>query len=95
MADTGALKKVARLIQSDAHIRVAIIILRNTFLSSIRSAFMIHHLMVSTTSHQAIIAPLASATIAKAIAHIRVSAFDPTAGPILFAISFAHMFIAI
>ena len=61
---------------------------------SIRSAFIIHHLIVSTTSHQAMSAPLASAIIANVIAHASVSAFDHTAGHILFAISFAHIFIA-
>ena len=94
VAETGALKNVARLIHRDAHTRVAIIILKKTFGSSIRSAFIIHHLIVSTTSHQAMMAPLASAIIANVIAHASVSAFDHTAGHILFAISFAHIFIA-
>jgi hypothetical protein len=95
VAETGALKNVARLIQREAHTSVAIIILKNIFGFSISSDFIIHHLIVSTTSHQAIIAPLASAIIARMIAHARVSAFDHTAGHILLAMSFAPMFMAI
>jgi hypothetical protein len=50
---------------------------------------------VSTTSHQAIIAPEASIIAAIIIAHVKVSALLQTAGHILLAISFAHKFTAI
>jgi hypothetical protein len=54
--------------------------------------FIIHDLIVSTTSQPAIIAPDASNIAAINNAHQIVNAFDQTAGHILFAISFAHRF---
>jgi hypothetical protein len=54
---------------------------------------MIPPLMVFTTSHPAIIAHPASKIAAIRIAHPIVIAFAPTAGPILFATSFAPIFI--
>jgi len=56
---------------------------------------MIPHLIVSTTSHPAIMTQLASKIPAIIIAHVSVIAFDQTAGHILLATSFAHIFIAI
>jgi len=56
---------------------------------------MIHDLIVSTTSQPAISAHAASNIAAINRAHQIVRAFDQTAGPMLFAISFAHRFIAI
>lgn len=56
---------------------------------------MIQPLMVFTTSHPAIIAPDASKIAAIIMAHPRVRALEPTAGHILFATSFAPIFIAI
>jgi len=57
-------------------------------------ASMIPPLIVFTTSPPAIIAPLASNIAAMIIAHQIVIAFAPTAGPILFATSFAPILIA-
>ena len=51
---------------------------------------MIHHFIVDTTSHPAIIAQLASNIAAIIIAHVIVSTFAHTAGHMLFATSFAH-----
>jgi hypothetical protein len=55
----------------------------------------IPHLIVFTTSQPAIIAPAASKIAAIKIAPHKVIAFEPTAGPILLATSFAQIFIAI
>jgi len=55
----------------------------------------IPHLIVFTTSQPAIMAHQASKMTAIIIAQANVSAFDPTAGPILFATSLAPIFIAI
>ncbi|MDF1682957.1 MAG: hypothetical protein P1U46_04575 [Patescibacteria group bacterium] len=52
-------------------------------------------LIVSTTSQPAINAPEASKMAAMIIAQPRVKAFEPTAGHILLATSFAHRFKAI
>ena len=56
---------------------------------------MMPFLIVLTTSPPAINAPAASKIAAITIATVIVIAFDPTAGPTLFATSFAPMFIAI
>jgi len=56
---------------------------------------MIPDFIVSTTSQPAISAQAASNIAAINNAHQIVKAFDQTAGHILFAISFAHRFIAI
>ena len=56
---------------------------------------MIFDFMVLTTSPPARIAPLASKIAAIIIAPASVIACDPTAGPTLFATSFAPIFIAI
>ena len=74
---------------------VASIIAINTFASVTPEASMIHHLIVLTTSPPAIIAPPASNMAAMMIAHPIVIAFDPTAGHILFATSFAPILSAI
>ena len=94
--DTGAFKNVAMLTQRAAQRRVESIIEMNSveFLSIIVE-LIIHHLIVSTTSHPAIRAQLASKTTAIAMAQLRVSALLQTAGHILFATSFAHRLIAI
>jgi len=94
VADTGALKNVAIFIQREAHNRVASIIARNWVVSVIVLQSIIHFLIVSTTSHQAIIAQDASNIAAIIIAQVRVNAFDQTAGHILFATSLAHIFTA-
>jgi len=54
----------------------------------------IHFFTVFTTSQPAIVAPAMFHNAAITIAHFIVRAFDPTAGPTLFATSFAQMFIA-
>ncbi|MDR2411124.1 MAG: hypothetical protein LBD88_00490 [Candidatus Peribacteria bacterium] len=93
--ETGAFKKVARLIQTAAQSKVASIIVINSSLLQIKSLFIISHFIVSTTSHQAIIAPPASnITAIKMALHI-VKTFAQTAGHILFATSLAHRFKAI
>lgn len=56
---------------------------------------MIHFFTVFTTSPPAMIAPENSNITASTIAHVRVIAPAQTAGPTLFATSFAPMFIAI
>jgi hypothetical protein len=86
---------VAILIHIAAHIRVAIIIARYTLGSVIRLGSMIHFLIVLTTSQPAIRAQLASNIAAITIAQPSVRAFDPTAGHMLFATSFAPIFMAI
>jgi hypothetical protein len=63
--------------------------------SEINSGLIIHFLIVFTTSHQAISTHAASNIAAIIIAHVIVIAFDHTAGHILLATSFDHMFIAI
>jgi hypothetical protein len=55
---------------------------------------MIHPLMVFTTSHPAMIAHPASNIAAIRIAQPIVIVFDPTAGHILFATSFAPILMA-
>jgi hypothetical protein len=94
VVETGAFKNVAKFTQIAAQNRVANIVQINS-LFSIISVCMIQDFIVSTTSHQEIIAHAASniAAIKRAL-HI-VNAFAQTAGHILFAISFAQIFIAI
>jgi len=74
---------------------VASIIEIDLVVSVISSWFIIHDLIVSTTSHHAKIAPDASAIAANIIAHVNVNALLQTAGHILFATSFAQRFAAI
>lgn len=95
VAETGLLVYVAILIQSAEPKRVASMMDMKTFGSSTHDASIIHHLIVFTTSPQAMIAHEASNIAAIMIAHPMVIAFDPTAGPILFATSFAHILRAI
>ena len=85
---------MAILIQSAEPKSVASIIPINTFGSSIILALIIPPLIVFTTSPQAIIAPEASNIPARIIAPQILIAFAQTAGPILFATSFAPIFIA-
>jgi len=90
------LRKVAIFTQRAAQRRVeSIIAINSTEFLSIIDESMIHHLIVSTTSHPAIKAHPASNTTAIAIAPPSVRAFEPTAGPILLATSLAHKFMAI
>lgn len=95
VADTGALKYVAILIQRAAPSRVAVIMYINSCGFVIIDESIIHHLIVLTTSQPAIIAHDASNIAAIIIAPVKVRAFAPTAGHILFATSLAHIFIAI
>jgi len=82
-------------IHREAQSRVASIIAKNCVVSFIVLPSIIHFLIVSTTSPQAIIAQAASNIAAIIMAKPKVNAFDQTAGHILFATSFAHMFTAI
>jgi hypothetical protein len=75
--------------------RVAIITARYEAGSGMRLGSMIHFFIVFTTSPPAMSAPLASKKAAITIAHQSVIALAQTAGPILFATSFAQIFIAI
>jgi hypothetical protein len=61
----------------------------------IRVGLIIHEAIVFTTSHHANIAHEASKIPAIIIAQVILIAFAQTAGPILFAISLAQIFIAI
>jgi len=94
VADTGAFTIVAMLIHRAAQSSVDIIIAIKFELSVISSGFMIHPLMVLTTSPPAIIAPEASQIAAMMMAHTIVIAFAHTAGPMLLATSFAPMLTA-
>lgn len=82
-------------IQTAEPSRVANIIAIKIFGSLTALASIIPHLIVFTTSPPAIIAPPASNIPAIIIAHPIVTAFAPTAGPILFATSFAPILSAI
>ena len=95
VAETGDFVYVATLIHTAEPKSVASIIPINTLISVTALASMIPHLIVFTTSPPAIIAPLASKIAAIIIAHHIVMARDPTAGPMLFATSFAPMLRAI
>ena len=95
VADTGALKKVAIFIHIAAPTNVDIMINIKSDISVILFTLMISHLIVPTTSHPAMSAQLASNIAAIIIAPVRVIAFDPTAGHILFATSLAPKFMAI
>jgi len=74
---------------------VAIIIAINCIVLFIRDGSIIHFDIVLTTSPQASITQRASNITAIIIAHLIVIAFDQTAGHILLATSFDHIFIAI
>jgi hypothetical protein len=90
------LKNVAIFTQRAAPKRVeSIIAINSVEPASIILEFIIHPLIVSTTSQPAIKAQLASNITASTIAHPRVKALLQTAGHILFATSFAHKLIAI
>jgi hypothetical protein len=93
VVETGAFKKVARFIQIALQTNVDIIT-EIAILSSKTEVSTIFVFIVSTTSHQAIIAHSASAITAIIKAFVIVKALDQTAGHILFATSFAHKFIA-
>ncbi len=95
VAETGALKYVAIFIQRAAHKSVAVIININSCGFVIIDESMIQPLIVFTTSHPAIIAQDASNIAAIIIAPVNVKALAHTAGHMLFATSFAQIFIAI
>jgi hypothetical protein len=82
------------LIQTAEPSRVANIIETYIAGSVTSDTSIIPPLIVFTTSPPAIIAPLASNIAAIIIAQPIVIAFEPTAGPILLATSFAPMFMA-
>ena len=94
VVDTGAPIQVAKLTQSAADIRAAIIAHINVSASAIDSGETIPFEIVLTTSPPATIAPNASKIPAINSAPTMVSAFEPTAGPTLLATSLAPMFIA-
>jgi len=94
--DTGALKNVAIFTHNAAQSIVeSIIAINSTDQGQIISALIMSHLIVSTTSHQAINAQDASKITAIKIAQPKVIALLQTAGHILLATSFAQRFIAI
>ena len=95
VVETGAPTDVAKLSQTAADKRAAVIAQINTSGLVIRAGSIMPFLIVFTTSPPAISAPAASNTAAITIAQKSVSAFEPTAGPTLFATSLAPMFIAI
>ena len=95
VVDTGAPTYVAKFTQSAELINAAIIAHIKTCPSATASVSMIPLEIVETTSPPAKSAPALSQTAAIAIAPPIVSAFAPTAGPMLLATSFAPMLIAI
>ena len=95
VVETGAPTHVAKLTHSADEIRAAIIAQMKISLSDTEDGSMIPLEIVETTSPPASNAPAVSHTAAIAIAPPIVRAFAPTAGPMLFATSFAPMFTAI
>ena len=95
VVDTGAPTEVAKLSHKAADSKAAVIAQINISGFDIKAGSIIPFLIVLTTSPPAINAPAASNIAAIIIAHIKVKAFDPTAGPTLLATSFAPIFIAI
>ena len=96
VVETGALAHVAKFNHKAAASNAAIIAhMKWSVFSPKASISMMPFLIVDTTSPPAIMAPLASKIIAMTIAQPIVIAFDPTAGPTLFATSLAPIFIAI
>ena len=91
VVDTGAPTQVARLTHKAADKRAAIIAQIKTSADCIVVGAIMPFAIVETTSPPAMIAPALSKTAAIAIAPAMVNAFAPTAGPILFATSFAPM----
>ena len=92
VVDTGALKYVARLTQRADAKRADIMAQMKVWLSFTKDGLMIPFAMVLTTSPPAKRAPALSKTAAIIRAPNMVSALEPTAGPTLFATSFAPMF---
>src|SRR6056300_148724 len=95
VVDTGAPTHVAILTHNAADSRAAIIAQINTSTDCMLDGAMMPLAMVDTTSPPAINAPALSNMAAIAMAPAMVRAFAPTAGPILFATSFAPIFSAI
>ena len=95
VVETGAPIAVAACSQIAPEIKAANINIINVLLSPIASIEIIPERTVSTTSPPAINAPEISQTAAIIIAPVIVNALEPTAGPILFATSFAPILNAI
>ena len=95
VVDTGAPNAVAIFNQIAPASKAAIMTQIKVSLFGIASGLMMPFLMVLTTSPPASKAPAASNITAIIIAPTSVNALDPTAGPTLFATSFAPIFIAI
>src|SRR5574344_671260 len=95
VVETGAPIEVAKFNQTAPAKRPAVIAQINEFLSEIRLISIIPLFIVFTTSPPAIIAPALSNIAAIIMAPVKVNAFAPTAGPTLFATSFAPIFNAI
>ena len=94
VVETGAFKKVARLIHSAAANRALSIRFRKSVAVTPSPGLMMPLATVCTTSPPARIAPALSQTAAITTAAVTVNTLPPTAGPILLATSFAPIFSA-